>query len=390
MSERTDGVFDLTCELIRLPSVTPDDAGCQALISRLLSAQGFDVESLPFGEVSNLWAVFGEVTESPLFVFAGHTDVVPTGAVEAWSSDPFTPSVRNGLLYGRGAADMKGSIAAMITATRQFLAANDHFNGAIAYLITSDEEGVALNGTVKVVEHLLAAGIRPDYCIVGEPSSSRRLGDIVRIGRRGSLNAKLHVKGQQGHVAYPDLAVNPIHLLAPVLSNLTSKLWDNGNAHFPPTSFQVSNIHAGTGASNVIPGSLSMDFNLRYSTEQTSAGLQKQVQDILDDFALDYDIEWVLSGEPFLTSKGELIDVVTKSIAATQNIQTECSTGGGTSDGRFISRMGCELVELGPVNETIHQVDECVAIEDLTALSNLYQDILQRLLVPPDAASENA
>lgn len=380
MPEQTDSVLELACELIARPSVTPDDAGCQAAIAGLLEKQGFRIESLIFGNVTNLWAVHGDATDSPLFVFAGHTDVVPSGPVEDWASAPFLPTVRDGMLYGRGAADMKGSLAAMVIASGEFLAQNDDFNGALAYLITSDEEGAAVDGTRKVVEYLQTQGIKPDYCIVGEPSSARQIGDIVRVGRRGSLNGRLRINGRQGHVAYPELADNPIHQLAPVLTALTSTIWDNGNSHFPPTSLQISNIHAGTGASNVIPGTVELDFNLRFCTQQTSEGLKEQVRNILQRQAVSFALDWSLSGEPFLTTGGALLDAVTASIAAANGIETEASTGGGTSDGRFIAPLGCEVVELGPVNETIHRVDECVAIADLTTLTQIYQDILQRLL----------
>lgn len=380
MTEQTDSVLELTCDLIKRRSVTPDDAGCQAIIAALLEEQGFRVESLVIGDVTNLWAVYGDPTDSPLFVFAGHTDVVPTGPVEEWTSDPFVPSVREGMLYGRGAADMKGSLAAMVIASRNFLVKNKEFTGALAYLITSDEEGAAVDGTRRVVEHLQTLGIKPDYCIVGEPSSARQVGDNVRVGRRGSLNGKLRITGRQGHVAYPELADNPIHQLAPALSALTSTIWDNGNSHFPPTSLQISNIHGGTGASNVIPGCVELDFNLRFCTEQTSDGLKKQVRNIMQRLAVSFELDWSLSGEPFLTQAGKLLDAVTASIAATSKIKVATSTGGGTSDGRFIAPMGCEVVELGPVNTTIHCVDECVAIADLTTLAQIYQDILQRLL----------
>ena len=380
MPEQTDSVLELACELIARPSVTPDDAGCQTIIGAALEKQGFRIDSLVFGDVTNLWAVLGDPTDSPLFVFAGHTDVVPTGPVAEWTSEPFVPTVRDGMLYGRGAADMKGSLAAMVIASDKFLEQNSQFNGALAYLITSDEEGAAVDGTRRVVEHLQTQGITPDYCIVGEPSSTRQVGDTVRIGRRGSLNGTLRIYGRQGHVAYPELADNPIHQLPPTLTALTSAVWDNGNSHFPPTSLQISNIHAGTGVSNVIPGAVELDFNLRFCTEQTSTGLKEQIRTIMEQLAVSFELDWSLSGEPFLTSGGALLDAVTASIAAASAIEVEASTGGGTSDGRFIAPMGCEVVELGPVNETIHRVDECVAISDLALLAQMYEDILQRLL----------
>jgi succinyl-diaminopimelate desuccinylase len=371
-------VLDLCCELIRRASQTPDDAGCQELLIDLLTPLGFDCRRMPFGAVSNLWAVRGSC--GPLFVFAGHTDVVPTGPVEQWDSPPFEPIVRDGYLYGRGAADMKSSIAAMVVATARFLARHPDHAGRIGFLITSDEEGPAVDGTRAVVEHLTREGTHLDYCIVGEPSSSTAVGDTVRVGRRGSLNGNLTVLGVQGHVAYPELAVNPIHQLAPALAELAATRWDDGNQHFPPTSWQASNIAAGTGASNVVPGTLSLSFNFRYCTEQTAAGLQQQVTEILDRHGLRYDIAWALSGEPFLTGRGALVDAVADSIREVAGLEPELSTSGGTSDGRFIAPTGCEVVELGPCNATIHKLNERVAVAELEPLTSMYQSVLERLL----------
>ena len=375
-------VLALTCELMRRASVTPDDAGCQALISERLSALGFHCRSLRRGEVDNLWAVHGGGDDGPLFVFAGHTDVVPTGPVDAWQSPPFEPTLRDGQLFGRGAADMKSSLAAMLVATERFLARHPEPRGRIAFLITSDEEGPAVDGTRAVMETLTREGTRLDYCVVGEPSSSTRLGDTVRVGRRGSLNGTLIVRGVQGHVAYPDQADNPIHRLAPALAELTATRWDEGNDHFPPTSFQVANIQAGTGASNVIPGSLTLGFNFRFCTEQTAAGLKARVADVLNRHGVPHHLDWALSGEPFLTSRGALVDAVVGSIEAELGVSPELSTSGGTSDGRFIAPSGCQVVELGPGNGTIHKVDERVAVADLEPLARTYQQILERLLGP--------
>ena len=372
-------IVELAGRLIERPSVTPDDAGCQELMGGILQRQGFTLTHLPSADVANLWAVRGE--HAPTVVLAGHTDVVPTGPAEDWRFDPFTPTVADGCLYGRGAADMKGSLAAMLTATERFIARNPDHAGSIAYLITSDEEGDAIHGTVKVVDWLQAQELTPQYCIVGEPSSSRAVGDVIRIGRRGSLNGRLTIKGVQGHVAYPEQASNPIHaMLGPMLA-LTEVSWDQGNEAFPPTSFQVSNIHSGTGATNVIPGSLEALFNFRFSTEQTAAGLKAKVAKLLDQHDLDYELDWYLSGEPFQTASPTLIRAVTSSIEALQPFAPEASTGGGTSDGRFIARLGTEIVELGPVNATIHSVNEHVRIEDLALLADMYEGILERLLV---------
>ena len=370
--------LELAKALISRASVTPEDAGCQLLMSERLAAIGFSCEHLPYAEVRNLWARRGST--APLLAFAGHTDVVPPGPLEQWLSDPFTPAVRNGLLYGRGAADMKGSLAAMVTACETFVARHPEHRGSIALLITSDEEGPSVNGTVKVVEHLGARGERIDLCLVGEPSSRERLGDVVKNGRRGSLNGKLTVKGKQGHVAYPHLAVNPIHLAAPALAELAAIEWDQGNQFFPPTSFQISNIHAGTGAENVIPGELQLLFNLRYSTQLDTQAIRTRVQAVLDSHHLDYTLDWRLSGEPFLTPAGELVAAARAAIREVAGIETELSTSGGTSDGRFIAPGGAQVLELGPLNATIHQVNECVAVDDLDLLSSLYCRILEKLL----------
>lgn len=370
--------LDLAIDLISRPSVTPEDAGCQALMADRLAVLGFRNESLRFEDVDNLWARRGD--SGPLFCFAGHTDVVPTGPREKWQSDPFRPEIRDGLLYGRGAADMKGSLAAMITATERFLASYPDHRGSIAFLITSDEEGPSVNGTVKVVEALDARNEKIDWCLVGEPSSTRQVGDVVKNGRRGSLGCVLRVKGIQGHVAYPHLASNPIHSAAPALAELTATEWDRGNEFFPETTLQISNIHAGTGASNVIPGVCEVTFNLRYSTEQTQEALRERIEGIFDRHGLDYDIQWNLSGRPFLTPRGELIVAAQVAIAAVAGFETELSTAGGTSDGRFIAPTGAQVLELGPLNATIHQIDECVAVADLDRLSAMYERILKQLL----------
>ncbi len=374
--------LDLARALIARPSVTPDDAGCQALIAERLEPLGFRIHDLRFGEVTNLWARRG--TAAPLFVFAGHTDVVPPGPEEAWTSPPFEPTIRDGVLYGRGAADMKGSVAAMVTALERLLRRRPDLPGSIALLLTSDEEGPAVDGTVRVVEWLTERGERIDWCLVGEPSSHARLGDRVRIGRRGSLSGNLRVLGRQGHVAYPDLAENPIHRALPALTELVSETWDEGNAHFPPTSFQISNLQAGTGATNVIPGHCDVAFNFRFGTESTPESLQDRVTTILDRHGLRYRLDWTLSGMPFLTStQGPLVRTVQAVIHELTGIETELSTGGGTSDGRFIAPTGAEVIELGPVNATIHQIDECVRIEELEQLSTLYERIVETLMTGP-------
>jgi len=363
--------------LISRQSVTPDDVDCQTLIANRLKPLGFTIEPIPFGVVSNLWARLGD--KGPLFVFAGHTDVVPPGPREEWKSDPFEPDERDGYLFGRGAADMKGSLAAMVTATERYLKAHPEPNGSIGFLITSDEEGPATDGTVRVVEQLQARGEHIDCCLVGEPSSTERVGDVVKIGRRGSLGGSLTIRGTQGHVAYPHLADNPVHRAVPALTELCGLEWDQGNASFPPTSFQISNINAGTGADNVIPGHLDLLFNFRYSTETDADKLKARFARILDHHQLSYDIDWKHSGQPFLTDKGTLVDAARKSISVVTGTEPELSTAGGTSDGRFIAPTGAQVVELGPVNATIHKVNECVRIQDLNELSRMYEQILEQL-----------
>ncbi len=371
--------LELAFELIRRPSVTPADEGCQALMCERLAAAGFSIEPMRIEEVDNFWARRGG--DGPVLCFAGHTDVVPTGPLEAWQYPPFEPQIdAQGMLRGRGAADMKGSLAAMITAVERFVADHPNHQGAIAFLITSDEEGPAQHGTRAVVERLRARNERLDWCIVGEPSSTEQLGDIVKNGRRGSLGATLTVRGKQGHVAYPHLAKNPIHLAARALAELAGEHWDSGNAYFPPTSLQISNIHAGTGATNVIPGELTCVFNFRFSTESTVESLQQRVAAILDRHGLDWHIDWALSGLPFLTQPGALLDAVAASIEAVCGIHTTPSTSGGTSDGRFIATLGTQVVELGPLNATIHQRDEHIRAADLDALSEIYYQTLVRLL----------
>ena len=370
--------LQLANDLIGRASVTPEDAGCQELMRGRLAAIGFECQDLPFAEVSNFWARRGN--GAPLLVFAGHTDVVPPGPLEEWHSDPFLPQVREGLLYGRGAADMKGSLAAMVTACEAFVAEHPEHTGSIGFLITSDEEGPAVNGTAKVIEWLQQRGQTIDWCLVGEPSSNRRVGDVIKNGRRGSLNGKLTVRGKQGHVAYPHLAANPVHLAAPALAELAAIEWDQGNAHFPPTSFQISNLHAGTGAENVIPGELQVMFNLRYSTALTEQQIRTRIEAILDRHGLDYTVQWRLSGQPFLTAAGELVDAARAAIREVAHIDAELSTSGGTSDGRFIAPTGAQVLELGPINATIHQVNECVAVTALDELAEIYRRILERLL----------
>jgi len=369
---------ELTKELIRRPSVTPDDAGCQALLCERLADIGFRIEPLPFGEVANFWARRGD--SGPLFCFAGHTDVVPTGPPHQWTSDPFSPVIRDGLLYGRGACDMKGSLAAMITATENFVTAHPDHSGSLAFLVTSDEEGPARDGTVKVVEKLESRGEKIDYCLVGEPSSQERLGDVIKNGRRGSISGRLSVHGKQGHVAYPQRANNPIHTFAPVLAELVAEEWDRGNAFFPPTSFQFVNLNAGTGADNVIPGRLEAQFNLRFSNELDAETIQRRTSTILAKGSFDYRLDWSVSGNPFLTAAGDLVDAARSAIAEIMKTDTELSTSGGTSDGRFIAPTGAQVLELGPVNATIHQIDECVATKDLEDLSAIYRRILETLL----------
>ncbi|MEO1765729.1 succinyl-diaminopimelate desuccinylase [Thiobacter aerophilum] len=365
-------------ELIRRPSVTPDDAGCQDLLAARLAPLGFRIERLRFGQVDNLWARRG--TTHPVVCFAGHTDVVPPGPREAWRSDPFTPTVHEAHLYGRGAADMKTSLAAFITAIERFLEAHPDSAGSIALLITSDEEGAAVDGTVKVVDMLAARGETLDYCVVGEPTAVARTGDMIKNGRRGSLSGRLVVKGIQGHVAYPQLAKNPIHLVAPAIAELAATQWDHGNDYFPPTTFQISNIHGGTGATNVIPASVEILFNFRFSTASTVDSLKQQVHAILDRHSLEYELTWECSGQPFLTPRGELVAAVAEAIRAVTGLEPELSTTGGTSDGRFIARICPQVVEVGPPNATIHKVNECVPLADIETLSAIYTGILERLL----------
>jgi succinyl-diaminopimelate desuccinylase len=366
--------------LIARRSVTPEDAGCLELIAARLKPLGFGCEFIDRNGVRNLWAVRGQ--DAPLVCFAGHVDVVPSGPPEKWSSDPFTPSLRDGLLYGRGAADMKGSLAAMVVACEDFLAAHAQTEGSIAFLLTADEEGVATDGTVAVIEALKARGQRIDYCILGEPTATTRLGDMIKVGRRGSLSGRLLVKGVQGHIAYPHLAKNPVHLAAPALAELAATVWDQGNAYFPPTTWQISNIHGGTGAVNVIPGELEVLFNFRFSTASTPEGLRRQLEQILAKHGLDFTITWTQGGKPFLTETGALVDAVQSSLAEHLGIQAELSTSGGTSDGRFIADICRQLVELGPVNESIHKIDEHVRADDLGRLSHVYRGVLERLLTP--------
>ena len=380
----TSATQDLAIQLLSIDSVTPDDKGCQQLLCERLSKIGFNCETLQFGEVTNLWARCG--TEAPLFVFAGHTDVVPTGPVEKWDSDPFNPQLRDGKLYARGAADMKSSIACMVTACERFIEQNPEHKGSIAFLITSDEEGPAINGTVKVIDTLQQRNEKIDWCLVGEPSSTNTLGDVVKNGRRGSLGASLTVKGVQGHVAYPHLADNPVHRAAPALAELTTTKWDDGNEFFPATTFQISNIHAGTGATNVIPGEVVIDFNLRFSTCLTAEEIKHQVEKILQSHDLNYDLQWNLSGQPFLTSAGELLDAAQLAINKITGIDTELSTAGGTSDGRFIAPTGAQVLELGPVNESIHKINENIDFASIDTLSDIYQEMLSILLAEGSAA----
>lgn len=383
-----DPSIDLLAELVRRPSVTPEDCGCQELLADRLEPLGFRCESLPFGEVANLWARRGQ--DGPVLCFAGHTDVVPPGPLEEWATDPFDPVVKDEMLYGRGSADMKSGLAAMVVAVERFVDANPDHVGSIAFLITSDEEGKARDGTLKVIETLTARSEHIDWCVLGEPSSQEQLGDVIRIGRRGSLSGILKVLGVQGHVAYPQLADNPISRFAPVLDELHTIQWDNGNEYFPPTSFQVVEIQAGLGFPNVTPGELAARFNFRYSTNWDYQRLQREVESIFDRHAIDYELRWHLSGEPFLTKPGALIDAVADAVRDVSGLEPELSTGGGTSDGRFISPAGVDVVELGPVNASIHKVNEHVRIDDVIALTNMYERILERLLpaqVVPDAGS---
>lgn len=370
--------LELAKELISRPSVTPDDQNCQQLLAERLQKIGFAVEELHFGDTKNVWLRRG--TQAPVFCFAGHTDVVPAGPVEKWDSFPFEPTEREGRLYGRGAADMKTSIACFVTACERFVAENPDHQGSIALLITSDEEGDALDGTTKVVDVLKARSELIDYCIVGEPTAVDKLGDMLKNGRRGSLSGNLTVKGKQGHIAYPHLAINPVHTFAPALLELTQEVWDEGNEYFPPTSFQISNINGGTGATNVIPGELNVKFNFRFATESTEEGLKQRVHSILDKHGVQYDLQWSCSGQPFLTQAGKLTDVALEAIAEICGVEAELSTTGGTSDGRFIKAIAKELIELGPSNATIHQINENVRLEDIPKLSAVYEGMLTRLL----------
>jgi succinyl-diaminopimelate desuccinylase len=371
--------LDLTRELIARPSVSPVDGGCQELLIARLEPLGFAVERMRFGDVDNFWAVRRD-GDGPLLCFAGHTDVVPPGPLEHWRSDPFVPTERDGLLFGRGAADMKSGLAAMLTATESFLATGRRIAGAIAFLVTSDEEGPSVDGTRRVVDALVARGERIDYCVVGEPSSQRQFGDTVRVGRRGSLSGRLTVHGVQGHVAYPDRADNPIHRFAPALVELSNRVWDAGSAHFQPTSFQVSNLNAGTGAPNVVPGELKARFNLRWSPAQTVEGLKRTIAEILDRHRLRYSLDWFVSGMPYYSAPAGLAAAAVEVVREHTGLTPEISTGGGTSDGRFIAPTGAEVIEFGGLNETIHMVDECCRIEDLERLRRIYHDLLARLL----------
>jgi len=370
--------LDLAAELIRRPSVTPADGGCQELLATRLATCGFHIQHLPFGEVSNLWARRGQ--SPPLFCFAGHTDVVPPGPLEHWDSDPFTPTVRDGWLYGRGACDMKGGIAAMVTAVEAFVRDHPDHPGSIAFLITSDEEGPSIDGTARVVEVLEARGEKIDWCLVGEPSSHEHLGDTMKNGRRGSLSGFLTVQGKQGHVAYPQRALNPLHILAPYLVELVDEEWDQGNAFFPPTSFQIANLNTGTGAENVIPGVLTAQFNFRFSTEVDADTLRRRVTAILDRGGFNYELTWRLSGNPFLTPAGALVEVAGRAVEEVMGYRPQLSTTGGTSDGRFIAPTGAQVLELGTLNASIHQVNEHVGVDELEQLSAIYRRILEQLL----------
>lgn len=371
--------LELTQALLKKVSLTPDDAGCMDLMADYLQQRGFVIEWMNFGDTKNMWARRGNT--SPLFAFAGHTDVVPTGPLDEWNTPPFEPTIKDGLIYARGAADMKGSLAAMLTACDTFISEHSSHAGSIAFLITSDEEGPATNGTVKVMEALEARGEHIDYCIVGEPSSHKQFGDMVRVGRRGSINGYLTLIGKQGHVAYPELVENPIHALTPILSGLTTEVWDEGNEYFPPTSFQISNVNSGTGVTNVVPGELKLIFNLRFSSELTPEVIKSRITHIVDQQSDDYELVWQLSGLPFITERGELTNAVEKAVQDVTGITPELSTGGGTSDGRFIAPYGVQLIELGPINETIHKINECVSVDDLDKLSTTYHKVLENILL---------
>jgi len=385
MAATSGATLALAEQLIARRSVTPEDGGCQELLAARLMRIGFACRALPFGpegaRVSNLWAIRrGTEVDGKLLVLAGHTDVVPTGPLAAWHSDPFVPTRRDGKLYGRGASDMKSSIAAMVVAAEEFVAAQPRHAGSIAFLITSDEEGPSLDGTARVCDWLKDEGIRLDYCVVGEPTSVDRLGDTIKNGRRGTLSGRLVVRGVQGHIAYPQLAQNPIHLAAPLLAELVAVEWDRGNAHFPPTSWQMSNIHAGTGAGNVIPGELVVDFNFRFSTESTPASLRERFEAIVARHGVEHTLAWTLGGEPFLTAPGRLSDALARAIRERTGVETKLSTTGGTSDGRFLAKLCAEVVELGPVNASIHKIDEHVAIADLDVLKDVYRATLEQLV----------
>ncbi len=371
--------IELTQALLKKVSLTPEDAGCMDLMADYLQQRGFNIEWMNFGDTKNLWARRG--TSAPVFAFAGHTDVVPTGPLTEWDTPPFEPTLKDGLIYARGAADMKGSLAAMLTACDGFIAAHENHTGSIAFLITSDEEGPATNGTVKVMQALDGRGEKIDYCIVGEPSSHKTFGDMVRVGRRGSINGYLTLNGKQGHVAYPELVDNPIHALAPILANITAEQWDEGNDYFPPTSFQISNINAGTGVENVVPGELKLIFNLRFSSELTPEVIKSRVTHIIDQESDDYELVWKLSGLPFITERGDLTCAVEKALIDVTGKPPVLSTGGGTSDGRFIAPYGVQVIELGPINATIHKINECVSVDDLESLSLTYQKVLENILL---------
>ena len=374
-----NNTLELAKSLISQASVTPDDNGCQSIMIERLKKIGFEIHPLKFGDVDNFWATRGN--SGPIFAFAGHTDVVPAGNEDAWNTSPFEPTIKGDYLYGRGAADMKGGLASMVTATENFVQDNPNHNGTIAFLITSDEEGVAINGTVKVMDYLDENDTKIDYCLLGEPSSTSITGDVIKNGRRGSLNGVINVNGQQGHVAYPHLAKNPIHFIAPALNDLCLQEWDSGNEYFPATSFQISNFHSGGGVTNVVPGEAKVMFNFRYSTETTKEELIAKVHEILDNHKIDYTLDWHHSGNPFLTPAGDLVSACVSAIEETKDITPELSTSGGTSDGRFIAKEGTQVVELGPVNATIHQINESILVKDLEDLSSIYTKVLTRILV---------
>jgi len=375
----SDPTLELARQIIARPSVTPEDAGCMEILTERLKPLGFVIEFVNRNGVTNLWARRG--TAKPLFVFAGHTDVVPTGPLEKWTSPPFAPEIRDGVLYGRGTADMKSSLAAMVTAVEAFVAAHPDHAGSLAFLLTSDEEGDANDGTIAVIEALKARGENLDFCVIGEPTSVDTLGDMIKNGRRGSLSGVLTAKGIQCHIAYPEKGRNPIHDVAPALAELAATEWDKGNEYFPPTTWQVSNIHGGTGATNVVPGSVEIKFNFRFSTASTPDGLQQRLRDILDKHGVDYDIQWTLGARPFLTGRGPLADAASTAIREICGIESELSTTGGTSDGRFIAEICAQLLEIGPVNATSHKIDECIAVDSFPKLSAIYRSILEQLLV---------